>query len=219
MYASGMKQALARLGMVLLIVLSFTGCGGEDAAEIRSVFDDYLRALQGRDASAFLKTIDPQIIVRYDAQVKLAQKGTKQQILRQPPFGIFEVVQMRHELTPDELRTLTGEAWVRRAIGRGDFILQDQSETYTIGRPTLRSPRASAELLVDGQKSGIRVEFVKTEGRWLVNDDCYEPMFEKELNRDLSRTGWPVERLIFAYVAESSDKELDRTILDTPPIQ
>lgn len=212
-------MAIVRTWLMLLalVLAAMPGCKSEEDADIRSVFDEYTAALARRDTAAFLKVIDPQIVERYDGHVKLAQKGSKQAILRLPPYGIMDVVAMRHRLSPDELKSLTGTEWIRRSIAAGTFMFQDTSEEYSIGRINLRLPRANAELIIDGDKTGLKVEFVKVEGCWLVNDDFLEPWFERFMEKRVTISGQPMINIIMFDESEETGKRVDPAVLDAPP--
>lgn len=221
MYAPDMPRSLFRVLFIILATLCLVpaGCGGEEDAEIRDVFDVYLAALEKRDVATFMKHVDPQVIERYGGYVRLAQKGSKAQILGLPPSSMLQVLVLRHRVPPETLQTLTGESWVRLAIQESWFDLdsEDEVQEFRLGRITHRSPRASADLLADGDKTGTRVEFVKVEGAWLINDECFGHWFDKALEKLAARVNLPQIDVLFRLESEESGKRVDPAIFDKPP--
>jgi hypothetical protein len=201
----------------ILIALALYGCDGKDAAEVRGVYDDYNAALRDKNGDAFLLTIDPANVEHYGSFVAVAQKGTAEQVRALSAIGRGYVLQMRHRLKPTELKNLDGPGFVKLSVERGWFFKEDEDEHFALGPIRVKRPRASAELRVNGERTGERLEFVQFQDRWLVNDEGLDRAWEKRLAKLARGLGVTEDSILFEREADDSGEAVDPKILDGPP--
>src|ERR1051326_7733722 len=190
------------------------GCESKDAAEVRAVYADYNAALRDKDGDAFLRAIDPVNVEHYGRYVLAAQKGSGEQVRALSPTGRGNVIMMRHRLTPQELRGLDGAGFVRLSVQRGWFFKESLDDQFALAPVRVNPPRASAELRINGERTGDRLDFVLLEGRWLVNDEALDRAWEKSLAKAARKLHVSEDDLLFEREEDDSGQEVDRKILD-----
>lgn len=200
-----------------LIWVVLPGCDGGARDEVRAVFEAYNQALRDHNGDAFLKVIDPENTKHYGQLLGVARSGDRLSIERLTWVDKDLVTLMRNRFTAEELKRMDGAEFVRTVVGRGWFFKEEDGERFTLGMITIKPPRASAPLLVDGDRTDDRFEFVEVEHQWLVNDECMDKWFNKELERLARVSGISEDTFILAAESEASGKRVGREIWEAPP--
>lgn len=215
-----MKPCLLRtLGIIAACAACFSSaCGDDGAADVRAVYDEYNAAINRHDGDDFLRVIDPENVKHYDHFVRIAQRGTKEQIIRLGSIDRACVLILRHRLKPDELKELNGAAFVKLCIERAWFFGEDEGERFSLGRVKMNTPRATAELRINGEPTGDRLEFVLVDGHWLVNDEALDRAHEKAFAKAAAKLRMSEDRLIFELEADETGEDVDPRIFDAAPL-
>ena len=194
-----------------------SACDGGARDEVRAVFDAYNAALRAHDGAGFLKLIDPENIKNYGRTVEVARTGDRNAIERLSTGDKAVVTQLRNNFTAQELSKMDGAEYVRMSVNRGWFFKEEDGMRFTLGLITVKKPRASAWLLVDGVKSDLRFEFVEVEHQWLVNDECMSTWIDREIEEDARASRMSVDTYILEVESMESGKKVTREIWENPP--
>lgn len=205
------------LALCLGCLVILCACESKDAAAVREVYDQYNAALRDKNGDAFLQTIDPANVEHYGQFVAAAKTGTKEQVAALSPIGRGYVLLLRHRLKAAELKDLDGAGFVRLCVQRGWFFMEDEEEHFSLGPVRIKTPRASAELRINGERTTDRLEFVQVEDRWLVNDEALDRAWEKAAAKAARRLGVSVDQLLMEREEEESGQPVEPAILDQPP--
>jgi hypothetical protein len=204
-------------GLFALIVILIQGCDGGAKDEVKAVFEAYTAALRAKDGDAFLKLIDPENIKSYGYLVEVARSGDRLAVQRLTWTQKYDVTMLRNRFTVEELKKMDGAEYVRTCVNRGWFFAEDDGERFSLGPVTLKPPRANAMLVVDGDSTGYRFEFVEVEHQWLVNDECMEKWFNKEIEKLAALARVSEDTLILDLESDESGKKVTRDIWERPP--
>ncbi len=200
-----------------LALLLLSGCDGGARDEVKAVFEAYTSALRSKNGDAFLKLIDPENVKHYGQVVEIARSGDRLAVQRLTWTQKYDVTMLRNRFTAEELKKMDGAEYVRTCVNRGWFFAEDEGERFSLGPITLKPPRAHAKLVVDGESTAYRFEFVEVEHQWLVNDECMERWFDKELERIAARARVSEDSLILELESDASGKKVTRDIWESPP--
>ncbi|MEX2218293.1 MAG: hypothetical protein WD749_05990 [Phycisphaerales bacterium] len=200
--------------IAIVCPLALVSCG-ESTEEVRAAFDTFDGATDRRVAQEAMGVMDPVYFEHMDYLIKLARTGSRERVLSLPAHERMEIVAMRNRLTRDELSKVDGAGWVRLSIERGWWAADPGEPALSIGRVTFRSPRASGELLVDGQRTGLTVEFVKTNDQWLVDPRPVDEWWGSFVSKRATSAG-NLDQMILNLESVESGKRVNQTIWDPP---
>ncbi len=178
-----MKRAsLLCRGLLSTLFLFALGCEptGPDVDEIRQVWDNYDKANNTRNGELAASIFTDTTHAYYDRLVKQALDAPREQVLRLPLVDRSEILMMRNRATRVELEKLDGRGYVVFATSKGWYV-SDPEETATLTLSGIRVTNdvASAQLVLDGTRSGNTVRFEKQGGAWKLDETSLFPFYSE----------------------------------------
>jgi hypothetical protein len=170
------------VSIVVLCALVWTpGC--EDlVGEVRDTYAQYMKAKDDKDAATVLALTDPQYIEHLDFVVKMAKSAERDRVKRLSGAERLQVVRMRNRLTKAELAQLDGKGWLTRTVNEG-WSIDDILGAFDLGAITIKRPRAQGTMEIDGLATTIKVEFVKTGDKWVLDPIAIEELINNFLKK------------------------------------
>lgn len=169
------------LGAALAAAASLLAAGCEDLEqEVRDTYQAYMAAVARKDAETALALTDPRYIEHMDFLAKKARTADRDAVMRLTTAERISILQMRNRLSKQELQALDGRTWLMRSF-KEDADGESIFDVLQLGEITIRRPRASGTLEFQGIPTIIKMEFVKTGDRWVL-----DPMALEELVNDLA---------------------------------
>jgi hypothetical protein len=210
-------RILTCVAVLLLSCLPFVlaGCGDDSEQEVRDTYAQYVAAEAGRDLQTVLDLTDPAYIERLDFLVKIARTGERSRVQRMTPAEKLEVVMLRNRLTKKELDGMDGKKWLSRTTTEGWTEEMADEPEITLGKITVKKPRAKAQLIVNGIETDLNIEFVKTGDKWVMDPTPFEELINR-IVRKLATHADAENLLIRRWEENSSGKKVADPIWDPP---
>lgn len=201
----------------IALALFLPGCD-DTKARCQEVFEQYLEADERGDGEAILQLIDPLNIEHAEQVLDLARHGSGPTIRNRTAADRLVIGFLRARFKPEELAKLDGRTLVKMKYDTGLYGVEDGEDDVeiTLGRFTIRKPRASAELLADGQRTGIRIEFVKVDDRWLVNDEWFDEFFNQNLPKVTRFFRVSEDQFLLNLISRAVGRQVKADVWDTP---
>jgi hypothetical protein len=174
------------IGAVLLSLVSVLAAGCDDAEqEVRDTFHQYMAAQSDKDVDTVLALTDPRYIEHLDFVVKMARTGARDRVLQLTPAERVQVVRMRNRLTKPELAALDGKGWLTRTV-KEEWRIDEVLDGFELGNVTIKKPRAFAKMDMGGFPTELKMEFVKTGDRWVLDPTAIEDLINEFLRKQTS---------------------------------
>ena len=135
-------------------------------ADVRATFDRYRKAAVHRDGSAASLEVDENTVRYYGTLRTTALVAPDAHAL--PIVDKIIVLRARAEMTPDELSSLDGRAFVAHALSRG-WIVTSQLARASLGTIRVIGDGAEAQLLVGKVAAPTPFSFRREKGKWRVD--------------------------------------------------
>lgn len=210
------KSFMACLAALLFAALGPAGCDDDVSQDVRDAFNEFNSAMSRHDADTAMKYIDPKNFEHEDQLLTIARSGSRSQIDRLTMLERWEVTIMRNRLKPDELRTMTGQEYFRKSLTEG-WVDDEDDAKVTIGKISYKSPRAYGELIYDGDSTDLRLQFVRVEGKWMIDLDALDKLENRVLERLAAMLRRSEDSIIFDRESRESGRHVDSSIWDNPP--
>jgi hypothetical protein len=199
------------------VLCTMGACDDGSEEGVREAFDAYVSALERHDGDALAAAIDPENVKHYDQVVEVARNGSKETVMRLPPHQRFTVVLLRAKFSKEKLDKLDGLGFVKMGMEQAPQDESGRAAKISLGPIKVSKPRASAEMVLNGEGTTLRFEFVEVEHKWLVNDECLDE-WEDRLIRKLATMLQTSEDVIIIKMASGAvGKEVHMAIFDAPP--
>jgi hypothetical protein len=215
-----MSHALARGAAALFAVVSLclAGCGDAGAEQdVRDAFDAFITAEHNKNADAMLDLIDPENIKHDDYLVEMARAGTKVQLMRLTSYDRFQVTVLRGLFKADELNKLDGRKLFKLSVEQDWEAMGEADEEITLGKVQIKKPRASGELVVDGEATGLKLELVQVNEKWLLNNDSFDRISDRLIQRLAAMGHTTDDDIIIRLASRVCGREQHKAIWDEPP--
>ena len=136
--------------------------------QVAAVFAAERMALADGDGAAALAQLSRASQARLEVIRNAARLGATAPLNGFSPSEKLGVLGLRRHFTPDQLRRLRTPELIGQALGsRG--LKPETVRTAELGPLNLSGNRASAPLLIEGQPSLARAEFVREGGQWRID--------------------------------------------------
>ncbi len=210
------------LAAVLTVLLSLAGCDARaaDKEEISAIYDQLDQCNNNKDGTGVLTVFTKASFPRYEPLIKIALDGTPEQVRALPPTDRTEVLRMRLRATRAELAGLNGMEYTRFATGRGWYVSPDGGQvqsTLTRFRFNKTATEATAELVSDGERSGMRFRFIKEDDYWKYDEPFAIELYDRDLRRAARDEGVSEEQFILDLLEEEIGKEVPATVWEPMP--
>ena len=210
---------MRRLGWIVgACVVGLLGACDDGSDEgVREAFDTYASAMERHDGNALAAIIDPENIKHYDHTVDVARGGSRETVMRMSPHERLTVTLLRASLKKDQLDKLDGLGFVKLGMEPEPQDESGEAGKISLGPIKVSKPRASAEMLINGKKTGLRFEFVEVEHKWLMNDECLDEWENRTIRKLAQALGSSEDVIIIKMASAMVGREVHLAIWDTPP--
>lgn len=204
--------------VLLTALISFVLAGCEqrtqDKAQIKRVFADFETCNNSSDGPGAVAALASDTLDRYGELVKLALNGTPEQVRALGPMEMYEIVIMRFRGSRAELAKLDGPGYVDFAVSRGWWVIPAEDRSAdTLEDIAFKGPNeASAMLVSDGERTQIRVRFVKEDGAWKLDEFSQAAGIDKNIRRAAREEGMSQSEFIVAELEERLGKDIPGTV-------
>ncbi|MFN0132677.1 MAG: hypothetical protein ACKVW3_09140 [Phycisphaerales bacterium] len=200
--------------LAAFMAILLPGCDDE-STEIKEVWESYETAREAGNAEGVIAVCDPKNIEHFGELVELAKYADRTTLVRLDPVDRLNVLALRYTKKPDELRAMTGLSMAKEQYSRatgpfgGDFPI-------TLGKISVRPPRAYAEMLVDGETTGLKLEFLKSNDVWRVDLRGEDKIFTWLLEKVAHARNKNLDDLITKLAADMTGNMVSGKVWDAP---
>lgn len=204
------------LFVAVTAMLALTGCKDEAKQEITDAFEAFNSAIDSKNGDAALAVIDEKYVEQFGRLLSAAQAASAEKIFRMRPSERSWIVTFRNRLTKEEMSKLDARSLCKLMIDRGWDLEDGEQESYSLGRISIRPPRATAEMLVDGDPTGLKYEFVEVDHAWKVDPTCVDEHFDRMIEKLSVKAGLREDTLILKLEGISSGQVVSPAIWNPP---
>lgn len=206
-----------RVTLLVLLSLMLPSCKDEAQQEIMDVFDAYVAACDAKNGEAVLALIDDKFCDEMDHVLHAARTATADKVFRMRAWERMWIVTIRNRLTKAEMSGLTGRSLIKLSVDKGwDLDEAGEQLFYSLGPIKHRPPRATAELIVEGEKTGLRYEFVKVDNAWKIDPMCEVQWLDRLIVKLAARTNSREDMWIKEFESAASGKRINEGIWGPP---
>ena len=186
-------------------------------SDIEDVFQQYMSAVAAGDADKIIALIDPKNLEHYDAVIEAARASSFGQIEVMTPRERIMIGILRATMTAADLKALDARKLMKLEAQDKMNSFDDDTYEFTLGAVKHHAPRATADLVVNGESTGIRVEFVEVENKWVFNNDCMDDWANKKIHEIAKILHMDESSLIIRIVSRIVGREVHLDIYSSPP--
>jgi hypothetical protein len=209
-----LKTLLALLAAAAILTC-IPGCD-DVRSEIQGTLDRAMDAKRKGDAFAFLRELDAETLQDYDRRLAAARSATGDQIRRLPAIDRYSIAVIRATATPEQLRTLDARSLIRTSFTAWDTGAESDGAgrpaDITLGIVRHKAPRADVQLVVNGVRTTLWLEFVKVEDRWYLSTRAFDEWFNQQVAARARRLDRSEEYVILQLARLASGKNFDARI-------
>ncbi len=199
------------------MALVMGSCKDDAKQEILDVFDAYNAAVDSKNGDAVLPLIDEKYFEEIDRVLAAARTAPADKVFRMQAWERLWVVAIRNRLTKEEMAGLTGRSLFKLTVDRGWNLDDLEGPSFTeLGKITFKPPRAFAELVWDGFKTGLRYEFVKIDNTWKIDPMCEEEYVNRIIEKLARITNSREDMWIKDFESAASGKRIGEGIWSPP---
>ncbi len=120
--------------------------GIREAERVDQTLTKLSEANEARDADTVISLLTPRTIDYYNDAIRLACTAKKDEVLRQGPTVLFEVLYMRLLYSEPQLKKLTADSYIREAVKHGTWQFLFDDEDLDVGKPVVAGDSARVPL-------------------------------------------------------------------------
>ena len=182
----------------------------KDLAKLAESLDDFNNHSNGEGVAGIFSKNTFEL---YDRLLKVGLNGTAQQVRALPPAEQFEVLLMRIKGSRAEVAKLDGRGYVVYGTSKGWYITAFEDRTTdTLKHFKFSDTDATADLYSDGEKSGLRMRFVKEDGVWKIDETYFYDSLSAFITKNSREAGISVEEFLTLVL----DDHLKGQVPDNP---
>lgn len=215
--------------ILALISFGFTACereqGKSEAKEARgqdsstegvsTCFLSYRSAILDQNGEKAVKLLSQATIDEYQSYVDLALAAERQALEELSFINRMQVLILRHRIPVEVLRTLDGRSAIVHAVDR-DWIGKDGVIRTELGKISIASRRATAEVEIGGRKVPSRFQFRQEDGAWKFDLVSLLRDTNLAMKQAARQAGMEEDEFLFTILESVSGKKVDDGIW-TPP--
>jgi hypothetical protein len=206
-----MKISLLIVTLISAILLTCAPGCDDVRGELEDTLERYLQAVASGNGDAVLQIIDPKNIESYDRLAAIARTGQAVDILRMQPIEKYWIAVIRGGTDPKDLKNIDGRAVVKRWIAP-PLTEGRELPPFSLGKIKHQAPRASGELFIDGEPSGVRFEFVRIGERWHFNSEALNELFNERVQKIMRAGDHSEEYVVLMVASRKIGKRLETSI-------
>jgi hypothetical protein len=210
-----MLTRILPLLLPLLLLPLLTGCDAhlDDTREIREVYADLEFCYNARDGAKVVTLLTRDTFDHYDRLLKLGLDAKPDEVRALPPMDKMEVLRMRLLGRSAELARMNGRQYIEFATSQGWYITPpDERTDDRLERFRFGAGEATAELVMDGWRTGARFRFVKEDGAWKIDEPVSLASWDSVFRQIARDEGMTVDELIFDLLEDEVGHEIPESV-------
>jgi len=162
-------RSLPVLLLLILLGLPLPAAADGNTSGVQESFLAYKTAILASDGEAVAELVTQESRDHYRKLAAQALPLDREALHKIHLSDRLNAMLLRHSLKPEQLESMSGGAVVSYAVDRG-WIDRGGADQLQLGHYQVNGDHASGSILrPDGEASPFKMEFVKEEGRWLLD--------------------------------------------------
>lgn len=142
-----------------------TSPAADESAAVTAAFETYTKAALAKDGATAVTVVATPVFAYFEDIRKLALTGTEEELAAGKLSTRVTVYGMRAGLDAATLRTGSAQDVVKASIDKG-LVGEQGISNLELGKVTVSGDTASAEVTSRGQKTPLKLKFVREDGKW-----------------------------------------------------
>ncbi|MEW4490777.1 hypothetical protein AB1L42_22030 [Thalassoglobus sp. JC818] len=207
------------LSLLTTLPLLTSGCAPkiqavDDLNGIQSTFDQFKTAVRNREGDAAAALVTENSIERFDELRSWAVSDSPEQLSERPVLEQIEVLRLRHELTPEQLKNSDGKKVIAILVERDELPTPFVKESQ-IAEPVFQGDRCILRIFDNAGLAKERMTFRREDDIWKLDIASMEHVQEKIYNGMKRKRKMSDEEIIEEISATwDDDRDID-TLQDT----
>lgn len=207
------------LSPLIILTLLLVACGSKNEASptegVSECFYSYKTAILSQDGEAAVSQLSQGTIDEYQKYIDLALTAKREDIESLSFMNRMQVLFMRHRVPVETLKSLDGRTSLIYAVDR-DWIGKNGVIRTTIGHVDSSDGRATAEVLIGGEETTARFQFIKEDSGWKFDLRAILIASNIQMKDAAERVGKTENEFIFMLAESVSGKAVDDSIWSPP---
>jgi hypothetical protein len=210
---------LIRVAMGLFMLSAWfllPGCDARaaDKEEIEQVYADLDRCNNSKNGAAALEIFTKESFAEYDRLLKIGLDGTAEEVKALGPVQQLEVMRMRVRAKRSDVAGKSGREYVEFATSRGWYVAPPEDHTMELLKKFrfAQDGSATAEVISDGDSTGVRLRFVKQEERWRFDEVYANKQWDAVLRRAAREEGLSEDELLLEILSDEVKQEIPDSV-------
>lgn len=202
--------------LALVLLLPLPAAAQEEAAAVRESFIDYKTAILEGDGETAAELVTERTHALYRGFADSALTLDKAGLDGLHVMDRMSVLQLRHQMTRQQLESMSGEEIVAYAVDHG-WIGKDGAARLQVGEFTVDGSAATAPVLGgDGKETLLRMRFAREDGVWRF--DLVEAMalVRVTMAQAIRQTGLSEDAFILVFLEAASGQKPGPEIWSPP---
>lgn len=202
--------------IALLLLLPLPAAAQDAAAEVREAFLGYKTAILTGDGETAAELVTERTRTLYRGFADSALTLDKPGLDGLHVMDRISVMQLRHQMTRQQLESMSGGEIVAYAVDQG-WIGKDGAARLQVGDFIVQGDSASAPVLGgDGEETLLRMRFAREDGLWRF--DLVEAMalVRVTMAQAIRQTGLSEDAFILVFLEAASGRKPDPDIWSPP---
>jgi hypothetical protein len=210
---------VAKSVVIASVLLCLGACDVEDErAGIEQAFAMLDEAFNACDGEAAVQLLTAESMEEYDRRLWFALHGTETQLRNLDYAELWDVLMMRCRSTAEELEGMNGRDWIVHAADQG-WYADEAWVPWTLDNFTVDVDFARAEVIMDGEETGLLLSFYKTGGVWKMDFNCLDQPISEFLEQEASLGSTSVRKLLIAQEEAYAGKKIGSRVMREPMLK
>lgn len=197
----------------ILIIFSFSHGLFASSADVTSAFSKYRSAILNADADAAYRLVDSNTKNYYGEMLKVILYANKEQSSNMPATAKIFIVQSRHRIPAETLKSFDGEKLFKYAVSNG-WIGKKSIASFEITDIEVNQDSASSKIKKGEKTAPFGFAFRKESENWKIDLTSILPMTESALKQAIKNANQAEDDFIFKAVETLSGKKVSPTVWD-----
>lgn len=208
---------LRRLIVILALLLPLPAAAQDEAtSEVRESFLDYKAAILSGDGETAAELVTQRTHALYRGFADSALRLDKPRLDELHVMDRMSVMQLRHQMTRQQLESMSGGEIVAYAVDNG-WIGKDGAARLQVGDFTVEGDSASAPILGgDGKETLLRMRFAREDGLWRLDLVEMMALTRVAIAQAIRQTGMSEDTFILVFLEAASGRKPSPDIWSPP---
>lgn len=182
---------------------------------VRACFESYKSAILDQDGEKAVRFLSRSTIDQYQEYIDLALAAERRELETLSFINRMQVILLRHRVPLETLEDLDGRSAIVYAVNR-DWIGKNGVIRTELGKIDVIDKRATAEVLIGGQKAPGRFQFRRETESWKFDLISVLQNTNTAMKAAVKQSGLEENEFLFTVLESVSGKRVDEGIW-TPP--